>query len=450
MRLRSFSAICALALVGCGGGESFVVATEDASVGSDGSVADVSAEAAADTSADVKTDAPVTTDPCAGKADGTVCSTLLEGFLCIGGSCVTTRCGDGYVDSTAGEECDDANEVTGDGCSFCKFDCKAHADCDDGSVCSGVEQCDLAKHVCKAGTPAPVGSDCTLEGGAAGVCNGAKCARPGCGDGIVAEGEVCDDGNTVDGDGCDSDCTWSCESDKGCDDGDACNGVETCNPATHACEAGTPLACDDGKSCTVDSCHPEKGCLNEPIDEDGDGRSCEQDCDDSDPSVFVGAPELCDGKDNDCDGTKDEPPVVKAVCFTDVDGDGHSAAGDAIEACVCPPGTTVNPPVPVDCSDRHASVHPKQTAFFAFPYCATGTDAVCAETSFDYDCSGAVEKARTRVFSGSCPVLTLGACNGEGWKGSVPACGAEGVYVHCVKSGLTCKPSEVKVRQACH
>jgi len=43
-----------------------------------------------------------------------------------------------------------------------------------------------------------------------------------------------------------------CTGDAECDDGLYCNGVEVCNAGS--CEAGTPVTCDDGIGCTVDSC----------------------------------------------------------------------------------------------------------------------------------------------------------------------------------------------------
>ena len=50
-------------------------------------------------------------------------------------------------------------------------------------------------------------------------------------------------------------------------------------------------------------------------DEDEDGFTADVDCDDNDSSVYPGAPELCDGKINNCGGTLPADEV-------DVDGDG--------------------------------------------------------------------------------------------------------------------------------
>jgi MYXO-CTERM domain-containing protein len=54
-----------------------------------------------------------------------------------------------------------------------------------------------------------------------------------------------------------------------------------------------------------------------PVDADGDGVAADKDCDDSDPARLPGATELCNGKDDNCDGSIDEgldcnpePPVT--------------------------------------------------------------------------------------------------------------------------------------------
>src|SRR5262245_30924059 len=59
---------------------------------------------------------------CEGEEDGLACGPN-GGLLCLEGSCVPSRCGDGYVDP-AREECDDENTAAGDGCDpDCAWDC---------------------------------------------------------------------------------------------------------------------------------------------------------------------------------------------------------------------------------------------------------------------------------------------------------------------------------------
>ena len=179
--------------------------------------------------------------------------------------CITPVCGDGIITAAIGEQCDDNNAASGDGCnvacqvengwictgtpSTCTPSCGNSSwdpgeDCDGGdlnggtcqgqgfvggtlacsgtctydtsgclaSVCpngirEGSEQCDGSDYG---------GQDCTTFGFVAGslACSGtctintSGCTNAVCGNSAVEAGEECDDGNTGNGDGCDATCQW--------------------------------------------------------------------------------------------------------------------------------------------------------------------------------------------------------------------------------------------------
>jgi len=95
--------------------------------------------------------------------------------------------------------------------------------------------------------------------------------------------------------------------------------------------------CDDGDAALT------------PEDADGDGlSSCDGDCDDEAADTYPGAPELCDGIDNDCDG-------VLSGEEADLDGDGWATCDG-------------------DCDDQAETAHP-------------GAEEVC-DNGLDDDCDG--------------------------------------------------------------
>ena len=117
-----------------------------------------------------------------------------------------------------------------------------------------------------------------------------------------------------------------------------------------------------------------------PKDVDGDGVSEELDCDDSDASVFPGALDVCDGKDNDCDGDVDENPPADNVFYVDGDGDGFGGAGDEVTGCEVPDGYAS---MPGDCDDTDPAIHP------GAPELCDGVDQDC-DTAVDEDAVDAV------------------------------------------------------------
>ena len=104
-------------------------------------------------------------------------------------------------------------------------------------------------------------------------------------------------------------------------DGDGFDVFTDCDDLNPATYPGATEICD-GRDNDCDGAVPA-----DEIDDDADGTAeCDGDCDDANADVFPGATEECDGIDGDCDGVL---PADEA----DADGDGVSeCAGDCDEA----------------------------------------------------------------------------------------------------------------------
>jgi hypothetical protein len=92
----------------------------------------------------------------------------------------------------------------------------------------------------------------------------------------------------------------------------------------------------------------------EPPDADGDGYSeGVEDCDDTDPAINIDAEEVCDGIDNNCDGSIDEGVLIGF--YLDSDGDGYGDINETSQGCTEPEGYVSNS---YDCDDTDATINP--------------------------------------------------------------------------------------------
>jgi len=105
-------------------------------------------------------------------------------------------------------------------------------------------------------------------------------------------------------------------------------------------------------------------------DDDRDGFTASEDCDDSDPAINPAQDELCDGVDNNCDDTIDEPSAIDAaIWYADADQDGFGDPNVSEPACEQPAGSLSDN---TDCDDTSALTFPG-----AFDPPADGIDQNC-------------------------------------------------------------------------
>jgi hypothetical protein len=324
------------------------------------------------------------------------------------------------------------------------------ADCDDGDAAvnpAATELCDGIDNDCDGDTDEDDASDAATwyadgDGDGYGDPDSTHlaCAQPS---GTVSDDTDCDDGdaavnpaateicNGVDDD-CDGDsdeddaadaATWYADSD-GDGYGDAAVTTAACSEPSgflsddtdcDDTDAGVNPGADESCNGIDDDCD---GTIDEDsaidaltwyVDADGDAYgdsasttlACEipsgytdndDDCDDDDTGVNPGATELCNGVDDDCDGSTDEDDAADALTwYADADLDGYGDATVTTAACDEPSGWVADD---TDCDDGEILVNP-------------GESEQC--DGLDNDCDGEVDELVCLDISNVDPgVLELG------------------------------------------
>ncbi len=182
-----------------------------------------------------------------------------------GDACIPASCDAGVCEPAEPTACDDGLVCTDDTCdpvAGCVFTpvpdcCETSDDCADADPCT-VDTCDTGLHTCSH-VPDETCAACTtdMDCDPLGRCGGTACEGGVC---VAVTPLACDDGNVCTVDSC-PDAGGCRHALVTCDDRLACNGPESCSPID-GCRAGAVPNCDDGDRCTDDACEEPSGCVH--------------------------------------------------------------------------------------------------------------------------------------------------------------------------------------------
>ena len=278
------------------------------------------------------------------------------------GLALLVACGLGCGDDDSPGSAGDGGDNTDSGALL---RCESDSDCDDGVFCNGIERC------------RPSDTTASAEGCVRG-------AAPQCNDNITCTTDVCSHSQNrclfvppdADGDGhADAQCLGPDGEPLGddCDDTDPFRfpgNPEVCSPDDPEHDEDCDPTTFGWRDLDGDGAHDDT-CCNVA---DDDTRTCGTDCDDTDPRVRDGYPELCDLIDNDCNGIVDDN-TVEVPWYSDADGDSYGDPDSTpITSCAVVLGRSV---LDTDCDDTHSARHP-------------AAREIC--NGIDDDCDGAIDE----------------------------------------------------------
>ena len=320
-------------------------------------------------------------------------------------------------ETAAPSRCIGAGSAAG---GFCGLACDTGVLCPEGYQCEnqsgevtdGAGQCVPSSGECGCNTLAvglQLSTACFVEN-EVGTCDGARqCSASGLSacSARAAAVEICN--------GIDDDCDGRTDEDlvdaegavgSACDITNTfgtCPGQTLCVEGVEQCHGVAPVAeiCDGlDQNCNgrIDEGFPDQDgdgiadCVDPDID--GDGTPNGLDCAPLDPARHPGAQEVCNGVDDDCDGTADNEDATGCeVWYQDVDGDGFGSQ-IAPGRCFCSAQPAIHYTVENtdDCNDLNDQAHPQ------------GVE-IC--NGHDDNCAGGIDEGVQAPCGGCVPLCLL-------------------------------------------